>query len=180
MKHRVALACAVVLGTTFLVTIAFAQTSTTTTSTTGAFAKLSPANQEIAQAIFKDQVTTSTTKPLTLDQIAALHRSGEGWGEIFNQLKAEGRVTAKNLGQLVSEAEKAKNAERAAKADKDDRNRQLTDKTGWSRSDRHTDFTSRDFARDFVDHGNVGAASPAHGSHIGSGNVGGGFGHGRR
>lgn len=112
-----------------VVTAAGAQTATTTQSSTtqstgtttsspneGAFSKLSPGNQKIAQALYEAQQTnaqpsgasTSSTstapKTYTLDDIAALKQSGQGgWGKIFKQMKAEGHFPdAKNLGQLVS------------------------------------------------------------------------------
>jgi hypothetical protein len=44
--------------------------------------------------------STGTTK-LTVDQIAAL-KGKEGWGRVFKEMKADGLVQAKNLGQVVS------------------------------------------------------------------------------
>ena len=96
-------------------------TSTTqlapTSSTAGAFDKLSPGNKQIARALFRAQTPTATSgtttsqsaptaklTPLTLDQIAALKLSGQGWGEVFKQMKAQGLTQAKNLGQVVSQA----------------------------------------------------------------------------
>ena len=83
----------------------------------GAYEQLSTGNQKIARALFDAQVkpstttapTTSktsstTTKPLTLDQIAAMKQSGQGWGQVFQSLKAQGLVQDKNLGQVVSRA----------------------------------------------------------------------------
>ena len=84
---------------------------------TGAIDKLSPGNQTIAKAIFADQVKpttgagtgtvgsstgSSTPQPLTLDQIAQRKLDGQGWGVIFKDMKAQGLVTSKNLGQAVS------------------------------------------------------------------------------
>ena len=91
---------------------------------TGAFDQLSPGGQKIANAIFEAQVqptppptgpgtttgTTGTTnvtngtppQPLTLDQIAQKKLDGQGWGVIFKNLKAQGLVTTRNLGQAVS------------------------------------------------------------------------------
>ncbi len=75
---------------------------------TGAFSALSPGNQRIARALFDAQTTgastgtSSTATPLTLDQIAAKKQGGEGWGRIFQDMKAQGLVQAKNLGQVVS------------------------------------------------------------------------------
>ena len=83
----------------------------------GAYEQLSPGNQKIARALFDAQVKPSTTtapttsrtsgtstKPLTLDQIAAMKQSGQGWGQVFQSLKAQGLVQDKNLGQVVSRA----------------------------------------------------------------------------
>jgi hypothetical protein len=39
---------------------------------------------------------------MTLDQIAAMKQGGQGWGQIFKEMKAQGLVSAKNLGQVVS------------------------------------------------------------------------------
>src|SRR5689334_5112963 len=75
---------------------------TTVTTTTGAFDALSPGNQKIATALFNAQNTTGTTlTPLTKDQIAGL-KGKEGWGRVFKEMKADGLVQAKNLGQVVS------------------------------------------------------------------------------
>src|SRR6266850_2017200 len=83
----------------------------------GAYAKLSPGNAKIARALFEAQVTntipmtkaaapTPTTaaapKALTVDQIAAMKQNGRGWGQIFQTMKAQGLLTDKNLGQVVS------------------------------------------------------------------------------
>jgi hypothetical protein len=78
----------------------------------GAYAKLSPGNAKIARALFEAQVTTapsattaapagSASKALTVDQIAAM-KVGQGWGQVFQSMKALGLVAEKNLGQVVS------------------------------------------------------------------------------
>lgn len=107
-------------------------TAPTTSTNDGAFAALSPGNQKIARALFEVQkapaptepapggtttggtgtstggtgtsstATTTTDSRWTLDQIAAAKQSGQGWGNIFKEMKAEGLVEAKNLGQVVS------------------------------------------------------------------------------
>ena len=74
------------------------------TTNTGAFDKLSPGDQKIARALFEAQKTNGATAPLTLDQIAA-KKQHTGWGEVFKQMKAQGLVTDKNLGQAVSNFE---------------------------------------------------------------------------
>jgi hypothetical protein len=93
---RVVLAVVVALG---VAASAWAQTTGT-----GAFDKLSPGDQKIARALFEAQSTSGGTTPLTLDQIAA-KKKHTGWGEIFKQMKAQGLVTDKNLGQAVSNFE---------------------------------------------------------------------------
>ncbi len=50
---------------------------------------------------------TSASKPLTLDEIATLKQDGQGWGQIFKDMKSQGLVTQKNLGQAVSAYERA-------------------------------------------------------------------------
>src|SRR5258705_1213438 len=85
-----------------LATPVWAQSTTTTTATTtGSFDSLSPGNQKIANALFSAQKTTGTTTPLTKNQIADL-KGTEGWGRVFKTMKADGLVSAKNLGQVVS------------------------------------------------------------------------------
>ena len=91
------LAVAVALG---IAVSAWAQTTGT-----GAFEKLSPGDQKIARALFEAQTTSGGATPLTLDQIAA-QKKHSGWGEIFKQMKAQGLVTDKNLGQAVSNFER--------------------------------------------------------------------------
>ena len=93
---RLVLVVAIALGVT---ATAWAQTTGT-----GAFDKLSPGDQKIARALFEAQKTNGGTAPLTLDQIAA-RKQHTGWGEIFKQMKAQGLVTDKNLGEVVSNFE---------------------------------------------------------------------------
>jgi hypothetical protein len=94
---RVVLAVIIALG---IAVGAWAQTTGT-----GAFEKLSPGDQKIARALFEAQTTSGAATPLTLDQIAA-KKKHTGWGEIFKQMKAQGLVTDKNLGQAVSNFER--------------------------------------------------------------------------
>lgn len=70
----------------------------------GAFDALPPGGQKIARALFAAQGgsgTAPTTSSWSMDDIAAARAQG-GWGGVFNQMKADGAVTAKNLGQVVS------------------------------------------------------------------------------
>lgn len=73
-------------------------------ATTGAFDKLSPGNQKIARSLMDAQnlPADSSVEPWDLDQIAAA-KGETGWGNVFKQMKAEGLVDAKNLGQVVSQ-----------------------------------------------------------------------------
>ncbi len=90
----------------------------TMTSTAGAFDKLPPGEQKIARALFDAQKTPTTAgaaTPLTLNQIAGLKQQHQGWGEVFKQMKAQGLVTDKNLGQVVSRFEQHSNG--ASKGD---------------------------------------------------------------
>ena len=100
-SFRLVLAVVVALG---VAVNAWAQTTGT-----GAFEKLSPGDQKIARALFEAQNTTPSKSggatPLTLDQIAAKKKGHTGWGEVFKQMKAQGLVTDKNLGQAVSNFE---------------------------------------------------------------------------
>ena len=64
---------------------------------TGAFAQLSPGGQKIAQALFAAQ----TTNALSLDDIAKMKQSHEGWGEVFKAMKKAQGLKEKNLGQVV-------------------------------------------------------------------------------
>ena len=76
---------------------------------------LSPGDQKIARALFKAQTsranaTTGTTtgtrttapKTLTLDEIAAMKTNGPGWGQVFDQMKAQGLVQVEDLGQATA------------------------------------------------------------------------------
>jgi hypothetical protein len=81
----------------------------------GAYAKLSTGNAKIARALFEAQTmtptsspsgapgtTTTSAKPLSLDQLAAMKQSGQSWSQIFQTMKAQGLVQDKNLAQVVS------------------------------------------------------------------------------
>jgi hypothetical protein len=77
-------------------------TTTSTTTTTGSFERLSTGNQKIANALFSAQNVKGTSlTPLTKNQIADL-KGTEGWGRVFKEMKADGLIQAKNLGQVVS------------------------------------------------------------------------------
>jgi hypothetical protein len=79
--------------------------SASSATTTGAFQSLSPGDQKIANALFAAQPRTTTGPArLSRDQIAAL-KGSEGWGQVFSQMKTDGLLQAKNLGQVVSHSE---------------------------------------------------------------------------
>ena len=79
----------------------------------GAFESLSPGNQKIALAIFDSErragptTATAGTKPLSLDEIAQMKQDGKGWGVVFKEMKSQGLVQDKNLGQAVSRASRS-------------------------------------------------------------------------
>ena len=97
----------------------------------GAFDKLSPGNQKIAQALFnaeQSSATSTTTAPLSRDDIAAMKQDGKGWGEIFKEMRKEGLVQQKNLGQVVSQNNRdIRQDRRDIKADKQDINNDRED-----------------------------------------------------
>ena len=79
---------------------ALAQTSDNADS----FAALSPGNQDHASALADAHLEfKSTNATLTANDIAALKAEGNGWGQIFEQLQANGQISpeVKNFGQLV-------------------------------------------------------------------------------
>ena len=74
-------------------------------SSTGAYARLSPDDRRVAQALFEAQAAAfrPTTAPrLSLEQIAARRHKGEPWAEVFKAMKADGVVTDASLGQTLS------------------------------------------------------------------------------
>jgi hypothetical protein len=95
LKQGLALAAGLVL-------MASAALAETKSGSPGTFSDLSPGNQNIARALFYAQhPAPNGPQPLSMNQIAAL-KGHEGWGEVFKQMKAEGLVNEKNLGQVVS------------------------------------------------------------------------------
>lgn len=76
-------------------------------SAVGAYARLSPRQQRIVEALFRAQraaaangMATAPT-PLTRDQIAGMKTAGYGWQQIFGQMKAAGLVQDEDLRQLM-------------------------------------------------------------------------------
>jgi hypothetical protein len=105
----------------------------------GAYSRLSAGNQKIALALFDAQQahltpggngagsgsatstsgpTTPTSKPMTLDQIAAQKQTGHPWGEIFQTMRDQGLVQEKNLGQVVSKYQRPSAAATTASGSK--------------------------------------------------------------
>lgn len=95
-----------------------ADTNTPTGNNEGAFTALSPGGQKITRALYDAQKTpssdtstgttgesgTSGTSIRSLDDIAAAKASGQGWGQVFKEMKADGLIQEKNLGQVISGA----------------------------------------------------------------------------
>jgi len=84
---------------------ALAQTKSVTSAP--AFDKLSLGNQKVAASLYQAQTagtssTSSSTRLLTLQQIAVKRLSGLSWGQIFREMKAQGLVQDKSLSQVVS------------------------------------------------------------------------------
>jgi hypothetical protein len=80
-------------------------------SPSSAYAKLSFGNQKVAAALYQAQnpAVASTAhgaapaaRPLTLEEIASKRRNGQVWGQIFREMKAQGLVHEKSLGQVVA------------------------------------------------------------------------------
>jgi hypothetical protein len=77
-----------------------------------AYDKLSFGNQKVASALYQAQSSvvaaiaangsSPASRPLTLEEIAAKRRGGQAWGQIFRDMKAQGLVYEKTLGQVVA------------------------------------------------------------------------------
>ena len=152
-------------------------------TSTRTFDSLSPGNQKIANALFSAQNTAGTTlTPLTKDQIAGL-KGTEGWGRVFKEMKADGLIQAKNLGQVVSAHQHQLNAQRRGS---------ITGTTAAARSGRATTAASarthgrfstasaggRGFGGGPHATGGGVAVSTMGSGGFGHGGMGGGFGHG--
>lgn len=94
-----------------LVSGAQAQTKPTAPATPvarGAFDKLSLGNQKVAAALYYAQSprsasgTTHASRRLTLEEIATKRGRGQTWGQIFRDMKAQGLVHERTLGQVVA------------------------------------------------------------------------------
>jgi hypothetical protein len=77
----------------------------------GAFESLSPGNKRIATALFEAQTTTTGgATPMTLEQIAHERRSGRKWGDVFQDMKAQGLIQAETLGQVLGRYDRARHS----------------------------------------------------------------------
>ena len=88
-------------------------------SPSSAYAKLSFGNQKVAAALYQAQnpAVASTAhgvapaaRPLTLEEIASKRRNGQVWGQIFREMKAQGLVHEKSLGQVVARYQQTSDA----------------------------------------------------------------------
>jgi len=98
---------------------AIAQTKSVTSAP--AFDKLSLGNQKVAASLHQAQTagtssTGSPTRPLTLQQLAVKRLSGQSWGQIFREMKAQGLVQDKSLSQVVSRYVKLADSDQEAVA----------------------------------------------------------------
>lgn len=96
--------------TIFAVVDAHAQTKPVAPSSSSAYDKLSLGNQKVASALYQAQSATHSSRRLTLEQIAAKRRSGQEWGQIFREMKAQGLVHEKSLGQVVARYQQTSDA----------------------------------------------------------------------
>ena len=134
---------------------------TAATSGGGAFDSLPAGNQKIADALFAAQHPTGTQTRLSRDQIATM-KDGEGWGNVFKQMKADGLVTAKNLGQVVSAHEHALHAAQPGAVPS------MAGASGHSGTAAGT-MRGSTFGSASAAHGRASAAGPPRGSATGSG-----------
>ena len=85
-------------------------------SITGAYERMSQGNQKVARALFDAQAAAFTPAPpgsssskaqrmLTLDEIAVQKQGAQGWGQVFQAMRAQGLVQETSLGQVVSRYE---------------------------------------------------------------------------
>ncbi len=77
---------------------ALAQQATPPADIPGAFDTLPPGNKSIAESLYNAQTGPAHW---TRDQIATAKMSGDGWGQIFQEMKRDGLVTEKSLGQVI-------------------------------------------------------------------------------
>jgi len=77
-----------------------------TPGTAAAFQSLSPGEQKIDHALFQAQrATADGAAPLSLDQIAALKAERQSWTKVFEQMRMQGLLRAKSLGEVIAHYE---------------------------------------------------------------------------
>ncbi len=74
------------------------QAATAPANISGAFDTLPPGNKSIAESLYSAQTGPTYW---TRDQIATAKMSGDGWGEIFHEMKRDGLISDKSLGQVI-------------------------------------------------------------------------------
>jgi hypothetical protein len=106
MRDRFPIQSLAVVGVLAIVATAGAQTQTKAAAPvpSSAYSRLSLGNQKVASALYQAQTPMmgTTARPYSLEQIAAKRRGGQGWGQIFRELKAQGLVHEMTLGQVVA------------------------------------------------------------------------------
>ena len=85
-----------------------------------AYDKLSLGNQKVASALYQAQSSKAATikgsgsspapRPLSLEEISIRRRTGQTWGQIFRDMKAQGLVHEKSLGQVVARYQQTSDA----------------------------------------------------------------------
>jgi hypothetical protein len=78
-----------------------ARATTADTVARGSFAALSPADKDVARALYKAQTGSEI---LTLDEIARLRRQGRGWEAVFKEMKSRRVISAASLSQVLKPA----------------------------------------------------------------------------
>ncbi|NQV55936.1 MAG: hypothetical protein HQ503_08780 [Rhodospirillales bacterium] len=81
------------------------------------FENLSNGSRKIAQALFDAQSTGENSRSWSLERIAFVKSAGDGWGRVFDEMKAIGLISDRNLGQVISRSyRKSAQASRAEEA----------------------------------------------------------------
>lgn len=79
----------------------------------GAYERMTPGNQKVARALFDAQAVlpaaptaaARSSRPLSLDQIAAQRQARRGWGSVFELMRSQGLVRETSLGHVVDRYE---------------------------------------------------------------------------
>jgi len=79
-------------------------------ASSSAYDRLSLGNQKVAAALYQAQSSVLSPSPargarprlLTLEEIASRRRGGQAWGHIFRDMKSQGLVHERTLGQVVA------------------------------------------------------------------------------